>query len=77
MNAPIKAGSDLQSKLLDRRYAKDIEGTLGCYDRLIVTGMLGRCGASRRHDGQQLRHLNIRCFGLVRLRRTLGRSGAR
>ncbi len=62
MNAPIKAGSDLQSKLLDR-YAKDIEGTLGCYDRLIVTGMLVDVGHPDAMTAQ-LRHLNIRCFDL-------------
>ena len=62
MNAKVTATQDLKSKLLDR-YAKDIEGTLGCYDRLIVTGMLVDVG----HPGAmtaQLRQRDIRCFDL-------------
>ena len=39
MNAKVRAALDLKSKLLDR-YADQIDGVLGCYDRLILTGTL-------------------------------------
>ena len=62
MNPKVRAALDLKSKLLDR-YADDLIGVLGCYDRLIITGMLVDVG----HPdvmAAQLRHLNIRCFDL-------------
>jgi hypothetical protein len=62
MNPKVRAALDLKSKLLDQ-YADDIIGVLGCYDRLIITGMLGDVGhpdavAARLH------HLNLWCFDL-------------
>ena len=62
MNAKVRATVDLKSKLLDR-YAKDIEGILGCYDRLIITGLLVDVGHPDALAAR-LRHLNIRCFDL-------------
>ena len=62
MNAKVSAPMDLKSKLLDR-YAKDIEGILGCYDRLIITGLLVDVGHPDALAAR-LRHLNIRCFDL-------------
>ena len=62
MSTNVNAPQDLKSRLLDR-YAKDIEGTLGCYDRLIVTGMLVDVGHPDAMTAQ-LRHRNIRFFDL-------------
>lgn len=62
MRTKINAASDLKSKLLER-YAQDIEGVLGCYDRLILTGLLVDVGHPDAMAAQ-LRRLNIRCFDL-------------
>ena len=62
MNAKVSASIDLKSKLLDR-YAKDIEGILGCYDRLVITGLLVDVGHPDALAAR-LRDLNIRCFDL-------------
>ena len=62
MSAKVNATNDLKSKQLDR-YAKDIEGMLGCYDRLIITGLLVDVGHPDAMTAQ-LCHLNIRCFDL-------------
>jgi hypothetical protein len=43
MNPKINATLDLKSKLLDR-YAADIAGILGCYDRIIIRGLLVEVG---------------------------------
>jgi hypothetical protein len=62
MHAKVRAALNLKSKLLDR-YAEQIEGVLGCYDRLIFTGTLVDVA---HPDAVTLRlhHLNIRCFDL-------------
>ena len=62
MSAKVNATNVLKSKLLDR-YAKDIEGILGCYDRLIITGRLVDVGHPNALTAL-LRRLNIRCFDL-------------
>ena len=62
MNSKVNATTDLKSKLLNR-YADDIEGILGCYDRLIITGMLVDVGHPDAMTAR-LRQLNIRCFDL-------------
>ena len=62
MSTKVNATNDLKSKLLDR-YAKDSEGILGCYDRLIITGMLVEVGQPDAMTAQ-LGHLNICCFDL-------------
>lgn len=62
MNPKVRGALDLKSKLLDR-YADDLIGVLGCYDRLIITGMLVDVGHPDA-IAAQLRHLNIRCFDL-------------
>ena len=62
MNAKVRAVLGLKSKLLDR-YADQIEGILGCYDRLIFTGTLVDVA---HPDALTLRlhQLNIHCFDL-------------
>ena len=62
MNLKVRGALDLKSKLLDR-YADDLIGVLGCYDRLIITGMLVDVGHPDA-IAAPLRHLNIRCFDL-------------
>jgi hypothetical protein len=62
MRAKVNATQDLKSKLRDS-YAKNLEGTLGCYDRLIVTGRLVDVGHPDAKTAQ-LRHRNIRGFDL-------------
>ncbi len=66
MNSKVNATMDLKSKLLDR-CAEDIESILGCYDRLIITGMLVDVGHPDAMTAQ-LRHRNIRGFDLGVLR---------
>lgn len=39
MSAKVRMVLDLKAKLLER-YAEQIDGVLGCYDRLILTGTL-------------------------------------
>lgn len=62
MNAKVRAALDLKSKLLDR-YREDIEGVLGCYDRLIITGTLVDV-AHPEVLTARLNHFHIRCFDL-------------
>ena len=62
MNPKVCAALDLKSKLLDR-YAGELIGVLGCYDRLILTGLLVDVGHPDA-IAAQLRHRNIRCFDL-------------
>lgn len=62
MNAKVRAALDLKSKLLDR-YADQIDGVLGCYDRLILTGTLVDV-AHPDAVSLRLHQLNIRCFDL-------------
>jgi hypothetical protein len=62
MNPKVRAALDLKSKLLDR-YAGELIGVLGCYDRLILTGLLVDVGHPDA-IAAQLRHRNIRCFDL-------------
>jgi len=62
MNAKVRATLDRKSKLLER-YANQIDGTLGCYDRVIVTGT----SVDVAHPDvvtARLYALNIRCFDL-------------
>ncbi len=62
MNPKVRASLTLKSKLLDR-YADDIVGVLGCYDRVILTGTLVDL-ANPDALAIRLHHLNIRCFDL-------------
>ena len=62
MSSKVNAPKDLKSKLLDR-CAKGIEGIFGCYERLIITGLLVDVGHLDAMTAQ-LRRLNIRCFDL-------------
>jgi hypothetical protein len=62
MNSKVRATTDLKSKRL-HRYADDIEGILGCYDRIIITGLLVDVGPPEA-IAAQLRPRNIRCFDL-------------
>lgn len=48
---------------LTQRYADQIEGTLGCWDRVIITGTLTEVCHSGAVEGI-LRRENIRCFDL-------------
>src|SRR6266404_8116010 len=62
MNAKVRATLGLKSKLLER-YADQIDGILGCYDRVIITGTL----VDVAHPDvlrARLYALNIRCFDL-------------
>ena len=62
MNAKVRATVDLKSKLLER-YAEQIDGILGCYDRMIMTGTF----VDVAHPDvltARLYALNIRCFDL-------------
>jgi len=62
MSAKVRAALDLKSKLLER-YAEQIDGILGCYDRVILTGTM----VDVAHPDvltARLYALNIRCFDL-------------
>ena len=62
MNTKVPANLGLKSKLLDR-YTDQIDGILGCYDRVIITGTL----VDVAHPDvltARLYALNIRCFDL-------------
>src|SRR5437879_161483 len=59
---PAPAGTP-QVELLTHRYAEQIAGTLGCWDRVILRGALtGGCHAGAVEGW--LRRDNIRCFDL-------------
>src|ERR1700693_1160151 len=62
MNAKTRATLDLKSKLL-QRYSDQIEGMLGCYDRVIITGTLVDVAHPDALTAR-LYALNIRCFDL-------------
>lgn len=62
MSTKVRTVPDLTSKLLER-YAEQIEGVLGCYDRVILTGTLVEV-AHPDALRAQLYALNIRCFDL-------------
>ena len=62
MNTKVPANLGLKSKLLDR-YTDQIDGILGCYDRVMITGTL----VDVAHPDvltARLYALNIRCFDL-------------
>jgi hypothetical protein len=62
MSAKVRPVLDLKSKLLER-YGEQIDGVLGCYDRVILTGTL----VDVAHPDvltARLYALNIRCFDL-------------
>ena len=61
---PIPAPGDTpQVELLPQRYADHIVGTLGCWDRVILTGTLTDVCHAGAVEGW-LRRDNIRCFDL-------------
>jgi len=64
MSEPTPAPADTpQVVLLTQRYAEQIAGTLGCRDRVIITGTLtGVCHVGAVEGW--LRRDNIRCFDL-------------
>jgi hypothetical protein len=62
VNAKVRASLELKSRLLDR-YADQIEGVLGCFDRIILTGTLVDV-AHPEAVLSRLYALNIRCFDL-------------
>ena len=58
--APVNA---CDKELLSQRYAEQIVGTLGCWDRVIITGTLTDVCHAGAVEGW-LRRDNIRCFDL-------------
>jgi hypothetical protein len=63
MSAKVRAVLELKSKLLER-YAEQIDGILGCYDRVILTGTL----VDVAHPDvltARLYALNIRCLMML------------
>ena len=62
MSAKVRAALELKSKLLER-YADQLDGILGCYDRVILTGTLLDV-AHADVVTARLYALNIRCFYL-------------
>jgi len=62
MSAKVRAALELKSKLLER-YADQLDGILGCYDRVILTGTLLDV-AHADVVTARLYALNIRCFDL-------------
>lgn len=63
MSEPTPAAETSHVELLTQRYADQIVGTLGCWDRVIITGTLTdvcHAGAVNRW----LQRDNIRCFDL-------------
>jgi len=64
MSEPTPAPADTpQVELLTQRYAEQIVGTLGCWDRVILTGTLTDVCHAGAVEGW-LRRDNIRCFDL-------------
>src|SRR5829696_7802027 len=64
MSEPIPACTNSpQVELLTQRYADQIVGTLGCWDRVIITGTLTDVCHAGAVEGW-LRRDNIRCFDL-------------
>ncbi|MBE0540184.1 MAG: MarR family transcriptional regulator [Verrucomicrobia bacterium] len=64
MSEPTPAPSDAPgTELLTQRYADQIIGTLGCWDRVILTGTLTDVCHAGAVEGW-LRRDNIRCFDL-------------
>jgi hypothetical protein len=64
MSEPTPAPTDTpQVDLLTQRYADHIVGTLGCWDRVIITGTLTEVCHAGAVEGW-LRRDNIRCFDL-------------
>ena len=64
MSEPTPAPADTpQVELLTQRYAEQIVGTLGCWDRVIITGTLTDVCHAGAVEGW-LRRDNIRCFDL-------------
>mgnify|MGYP000010133137 CR=1 FL=1 len=64
MSKPTLASADPpQVELLTQRYADHIVGTLGCWDRVIITGTLTEVCHAGAVEGW-LRRDNIRCFDL-------------
>jgi hypothetical protein len=62
MNAKSRAARAVKSRLLDR-YADQIDGILGCHDRIILTGTLVDVGHPKAMM-ELLSRLHIRCFDL-------------
>ena len=62
MTEPTVPLADVFAKeLLTQRYAGQIVGTLGCWDRVIITGTLTEVCHVEAVEGR-LRRDNIRCF---------------